>query len=509
MAKGLVEEKSLQDIAQAIRTKNGLETKYKPADMANAIMELKLGGNVIVSDQVSEVYILDGETTINVPKTENAPEVGDYIIAQTKNGNDYDAAVFTITAVDKDTSADNYICSVKVSDTLDVIGVDSSDATALATDIIKGKTAYINNEKVTGTIEVAPSHEFLVKTVEQGMAESPLPGPEGSETSGEVTYTNLHVVFNNDLATADYIIDSTTDLIDTYVEYSDIATAIGLKAGDIVTGKNVLGVQGAGGASGGVDTSDATATAADMLIGKTAYVDGAKITGTLETKRTIKFDVGGVLTSHNNIETGAFEGIDVSLTNSLTATEIVNSTSGLSASISASVIQNADPFLAAANIASGKEIFGIEGTFTSDATAVASNLIKDKTAYVNGQKITGLLDTIAAKELSTTGFQDILTGEGEVDTTVNYILLDLANGLGDNEIYNKSTDLTAKVNHTILVQALNIKAADIAKGKTIAGVTGTFEATSEKEDQIATLTAEVARLQAIIDGYADLNEKQF
>lgn len=41
------------------------------------------------------------------------------------------------------------------------------------------------------------------------------------------------------------------------------------------------------------------------------------------------------------------------------------------------------------NLKSGVEAFGIQGTFTSDATAAPTDIVTGKTAYVNGQKIIG------------------------------------------------------------------------------------------------------------------------
>lgn len=48
-----------------------------------------------------------------------------------------------------------------------------------------------------------------------------------------------------------------------------------------------------------------------------------------------------------------------------------------------------DPNLQPQNIRAGVRIFGVQGTFTSDADASAEDIAHSKVAYVNGEKITG------------------------------------------------------------------------------------------------------------------------
>ena len=60
-----------------------------------------------------------------------------------------------------------------------------------------------------------------------------------------------------------------------------LAQNIGLTPDKIVKGETILNVIGEAESEGGIDTSDANATATDLLAGKTAYVDGEKIEGVL------------------------------------------------------------------------------------------------------------------------------------------------------------------------------------------------------------------------------------
>lgn len=118
-----------------------------------------------------------------------------------------------------------------------------------------------------------------------------------------------------------------------------------------------------------VDLTGATLSSSDgakILTGESAFGrDGNKITGAMANRGT----VSGTISS----KTGSYT--------------IANGYHSGSGTVQiAAAEQNK---IIAGNIKSGVTILGVPGTFTSDATASNSDIISGKTAYVNGNKITG------------------------------------------------------------------------------------------------------------------------
>ena len=138
-------------------------------------------------------------------------------------------------------------------------------------------------------------------------------------------------------------------------------------AADILSGKTAY-AQGSKltGTHTCLDTSDATATAGEIAAGKTAYVNGSKVTGSM----TNNGDVSGQISTKNgNVQIPA------------------GYTSGGTVQIASSEIQK----IKSGNIKDGVTILGQTGQFTHIASngAGAADIVSGKKAYVNGELVEG------------------------------------------------------------------------------------------------------------------------
>jgi formylglycine-generating enzyme required for sulfatase activity len=265
--------------------------------------------------------------------------------------------------------------------------VDTLTGDAVSTDLLSGKTAYVNGALVTGTI------------------------------AGQTLSANSSVVSAGIYSSANLA------LIDT-----DLA------ANNIKSGVIILGITGSATV---VDTITGTATAAEIISGKTAYVAGTLLTGTLATQAlsanmpnvsTGYYAAGNLLSIESDLVSGNISsGVNIfgvigssiavnTTTGNASAGQMItgykawvagsevigtlsnkslsNTTVMMSAgNYSAGNLALIDLDLASANIKSGVTVFGIAGNAsvvdTQSANAVAADLLSGTTAWVNGTQITG------------------------------------------------------------------------------------------------------------------------
>ena len=140
-------------------------------------------------------------------------------------------------------------------------GSDTSGVTAGTSDVLDGKY-FVNSSgsRLEGTMPNRGN------------------GPVAS-TSRVVGNNNVYFRMNPGRYTSSYsgsIYNTTSeaDKPEVYATYAQVASLVGLTGSKLMQGQTVLGVAGTG-------TGDGTAAAGDILSGKIVYVDGKKITGSM------------------------------------------------------------------------------------------------------------------------------------------------------------------------------------------------------------------------------------
>lgn len=129
------------------------------------------------------------------------------------------------------------------------------------------------------------------------------------------------------------------------------------------------------------DTSSATAEAADILTGKTAFLSAGAVPGSMT-------------------DNGAVSGSISTVAGTYTVPKGYHSGTG---TVKISTTEQAK--IIATNIKAGTTILGVAGKSsvvdTADATATAGTIVSGKTAYINGAKVTGQLTTVSVSQDST------------------------------------------------------------------------------------------------------------
>lgn len=164
--------------------------------------------------------------------------------------------------------------------------VDTTDATATAGTILEGETAYVGSVKVEGTM---PNNGAAEKTL----------------TTTETSYT-IPEGYHNGEGTV--IVVPETKTVQPSRSEQNVTPTSGKVLSKVTVGAIPANL---------IDTTDATAEASDILAGQTAYVNGAKVTGSMVNNAAVNGTIDGLTTTSYVVPAGYTTGGTVSLTNDI------------------------------------------------------------------------------------------------------------------------------------------------------------------------------------------------
>ena len=164
--------------------------------------------------------------------------------------------------------------------------IDTTDATATAATILDGETAYVGGVKVEGTM---PNNGAVEKTLT--VTETSYTVPEGYH-NGEGTVIIVPEQKTVQPSRSEQNVTPTTGKVLSKVTVGAIPSNL-------------------------IDTTDATAEASDILSGQTAYVNGAKVTGSMVNNAAVNGTIDGLTTTSFSVPAGYTTGGIVSLTNDI------------------------------------------------------------------------------------------------------------------------------------------------------------------------------------------------